>query len=155
VALIPGIGTIGGASADMALNYLGLAKTYAQLARVPDDVADDVADAWNARLQAGFDGGTDPYGNAWTALRPATLAKGRFPPPLTEGWALRNSAVLRALAGFGLELDPSPFYGVYHMSGTDYMAKRRYFPDAGLPAVWRQDLQKALSKRVKETVGNG
>lgn len=121
----------------MARNILGLAKSMRQLKRIPSQIVTAVAPRLNALIQQGFSQGTDPYGIAWAPLKPATLAKGRTPPPLTEFGALRGSAVLTPASGAGLILGTPPFYGPIHMAGTDDMAKRRYFPDAGLPSAWR------------------
>jgi hypothetical protein len=134
----------------MPLNLLGLAKSAHQLARIPAQVVRPVADRYNALLQIGFDTGTDPYGNAWAPLAEATLAKGRFPPPLTDTRAMRSQAVLVPMAGAGMELEEQVSYGVHHMSGNDNLPKRRYFPDSGLPAGWRRVLEDELHKQVVE-----
>lgn len=133
----------------MAANFLGLAKSLAALAKVPALISTRVAGDLNARLQAGFSAGTDPYGQAWAPLAPATLAKGRFPPPLTDTGALRGGAKLIPFPS-GLRLGSTPGYGQLHMSGTSRMPKRRWFPDAGLPASWREIIQRHFSALVRE-----
>jgi hypothetical protein len=140
----------------MAANLLGLAKTMRQLQRIPSKLAPALADQYNAFLQAGFDAGTDPYGNPWAPLRPATLARGRFPPPLTDKGPLRANAKLVPSAGSGLELIAQVPYGFIHMSGAPErnLVKRRYFPDSGLPAAWKRALEDELHNQVDE-VFNG
>lgn len=134
----------------MARNVLGLAKSYRQLARVPALVGPAAASEINALLAAGFAGGTDPYGQGWAPLSPRTLRK-HGPPPLTDSGALRGSARVLALPS-GLKLGGTPGYGDYHMSGTSRMPKRRWFPDAGLPASWREAIQNAFSRLCREAM---
>ena len=134
----------------MAANLAGLARSYRALARVPSQVAKDIAERYNERLQDGFDAGTDPYGVEWEALAPFTIAKGRFPPPLTDKGDLRAQARLVPMQGTGLQFVQQVPYGFVHMSGRADMPKRRYLPDAGLPAAWRADLRAALAARVAE-----
>lgn len=139
---------------SVGANILGLAKSLRALADVPAQIAKTVAGDLNRRIQAGFDAGSDPYGAAWGALKPATIAKGRTPPPLTDSGALRGNTYLEPMAGAGLQLAGGFFsYGVYHMQGTARMVKRRFFPDAGLPASWREDIQAAYTDVLKKAMG--
>ena len=123
------------------LNTLGLAKTVRQLQRVPAQMARPVADRLNRWIQEGFDKGEDPYGVAWAPLAQATLDRGRFPPPLTDTRRMRSQAILVPLSGSGLALLPQISYGRRHMAGTPDMPKRRYYPDAGIPAAWHRVIE--------------
>lgn len=134
----------------MAANILGLAKSYAQLAKVPAIVSTRVAGELNALLQAGFSAGADPYGGAWAPLAPRTLLR-HGPPPLTASGALRGSAKLTPFPS-GLRVAATPYYGDFHMSGTSRMPKRRWFPDAGLPASWRAVIEARYKATVAEIV---
>lgn len=119
----------------MALNALGLSKSYAQLARVHPAVVTAVAKPLTLQLQRGFESGTNPYGAPFAQLTAGSIRRGRTPPPLTETGALKASAVLIPTPS-GLIRHLGPYYGFYHMAGTKWMVKRRYFPDAGLPSAW-------------------
>lgn len=135
----------------VAANVLGLAKSYAQLARLPQDVAERAAPLLNARLAAGFAGGTDPYGGGWAPLAPRTLLR-HGPPPLTHTGALRGSAQFAPMTN-GWRLESVPFYAEFHMSGTKRMPKRRWLPDSGLPATWREDIQLTMTQVALEKMG--
>ncbi|MEY5061185.1 MAG: Phage virion morphosis family [Planctomycetota bacterium] len=87
--------------------------------------------------------GADPYGETWAPLAPATLAKGRTPPPLTDTGAMRESlrvAVTETAIVASLE---SP--AGYHQDGTRYMPARPVLPDyaRGLPDAWRASITDA------------
>lgn len=136
----------------MAANLLGLAKSLKQLSQVPSLVSRDIAADFNGFLAAGFSAGEDPYGQGWAGLKAATIAKGRSNPPLDASGALKGSIRLVPMAGAGVMLASGlgPYYGMFHMSGTKHMAKRRYFPDSGLPARWRRSIKESFKQRVKE-----
>ena len=87
--------------------------------------------------------GADPYGETWAPLAPATLAKGRTPPPLTDTGAMRESlrvAVTETAIVASLE-NPAG----YHQDGTRYMPARPVLPDyaRGLPDAWRASITDA------------
>ncbi len=79
-----------------------LAARLSDLKEVPSRVASRVAPLLAAELQTGFDSGTDPYGEAWAALAPSTIARGRTPPPLTDTRAMRDSLRVAPLRGSGV-----------------------------------------------------
>ena len=85
-------------------------------------------------IEQEFAEGRDPYGNAWARLRPATLAKGRTPPPLTDTGAMRESVTVRPTPhGLYITVDwPAHF----HQRGTKYMAARPILPEQTLPPRW-------------------
>lgn len=49
------------------------------------------------RIEAQFNEGKNPYGTPWKPLAPATLRKGRHPPPLTDTGKMRASTVVAAM----------------------------------------------------------
>lgn len=134
------------------MNAYGLARVLRQLAALPSQITGDVADALNARIQDGFDGGTDPYGSPWAELAPYTLAKGRTPPPLTESGSLRGGTYAAPMGGAGVALYapgtlPRGAPASVHMTGTAVMPSRPFLPNNGLPASWRADIQRIYSER--------
>lgn len=79
-----------------------MSERLAELATVPSRTAKAVSSRLETLMQEEFDRGADPYETPWAPLRPATLAKGRTPPPLTDTSAMRDSLRVRPLAGAGV-----------------------------------------------------
>lgn len=133
------------------MNAYGLERAIRRLATVPSRIAGRVAEALTARIQDGFDQGTDPYGAGWADLAPATLAKGRTPPPLDESGALRGATYAAPGAGSGVDLHtgdtlPRGAPVAVHMTGLGArMPARPFLPNRGLPATWRADIQAIYS----------
>ena len=84
-----------------------LADRVADLAEVPSRASAAIAGDLEGLIQDEFDAGTDPYGQPWKALAPATVARGRTAPPLTDTGAMRASAHVRPMrpAGVALSID--------------------------------------------------
>lgn len=87
--------------------------------------------------------GADPYGETWAPLAPATLAKGRTPPPLTDTGAMRESLRVSVTETAIVASIASP--AGYHQDGTKYMPARPVLPDyaRGLPDAWRASITDA------------
>lgn len=81
-----------------------LEERLADLARVPARAARRVSEALEEEMQDEFDRGTDPYETGWRPLAPATLARGRSAPPLTDTRAMRDSLAVRPLRGAGVSI---------------------------------------------------
>lgn len=129
-----------------ALRKMGdMIRIIEALSDIPARTAALAAPELNKLVQAQFDAGTDPYGRPWAPLRPATLARGRFPPPLTDTWRLRNGTGVRVRPGrrAGLVMRVGAPYGTFHQTGTRYMRARRILPQQGLPRAWRDVLVRA------------
>ncbi len=107
---------------------------------MPSQISKDFAKWSTQRLREGYAEGKDPNGNAWAPLRPATLARGRFPPPLTDTGKMRDSTKAVALPGSGVGFEIGPAYAVHHYQGTTIMAAREQLPHGGLPSKWRAEL---------------
>lgn len=129
------------------MNALGYAKTMRALAKVPSQVAKEARDALFARLDAGFNAGTDPYGNAWQALKASTIARKGHSLPGTDTYEMRGTTRVETEGGAGLRID----VGAPHAEHFD--KARRLLPDNGLPASWRADIKRIFSERVAKTVG--
>lgn len=128
------------------------ARTLRELAKVPARVAPEASDEINTLLQEGFDAGIDPYGNAWTALAPATLAKGRTPPPLTDTHAMRDGTQARPLSGAGIGLE-APTPADRHQRGGVFLPVRKVLPDLGLPATWRAAIRDVYGRVLGKAMG--
>lgn len=122
------------------------------LAQVPSKVSGPYAARLRKELQLQFDKGVDPYGRAWSPLKPATLAKGRFPPPLTDTRKGRKGVTALPMKGAGVRLQSTVGYMQRHQEGTENMAARPFFPVRVLPKQWAkiydEELQKVLDKEI-------
>jgi hypothetical protein len=79
-----------------------LADRIRDLAEVPSRAAKKVSAQLAGLLQQEFDAGHDPYGTPWKPLAKTTVDRGRFPPPLTDTYAMRQSAQAKPLKGSGV-----------------------------------------------------
>lgn len=128
--------------------------TLRKLSEVPSRAAADAA----VRIADVFDGqfadGVDPYGKQWAALKPYTLAKGRFPPPLTDTGAMRDSIEVKPTPGAGIEVTMGVDYATFHQTGTRDMAQRQIMPQSGgLPASWSSAIADAVREATRKAMG--
>ncbi len=132
---------------------LGLLKAnLARLSRVPAQTASAVSKSIAAQINAQFDSGQDPYGRKWAALRPATLRRGRRPPPLTDTGAMRDSVRVSPAPGAGVTITIGAEYARFHQTGTVNMAQRPILPHGGFPRGWSGAIQEAASAQFKEAI---
>ncbi len=123
-----------------------VSRMLRQLSKVPAKASRDAAKEIKARIRQEFATGTDPYGNAWAPLRPATLAKGRQPPPLTDTGEMASVTVEPA-AKAGIVISLGADYSRFHQTGTRNMAARPILPDhRGLPDTWRRSIEDAIDR---------
>ena len=130
----------------------GIAKNMRALARVPSQIATAASDKIGKLIQDSFDRGVDPYGNPWADLRPATLAKGREPPPLTDSHRMRNSIAVAPLQSAGIALSMASPYAGFHQVGTKWMVQRIIYPDHGLPKAWKAIIDAESRRMIDETM---
>lgn len=132
------------------IRKLGLLQAnLRRLAEVPATASREVAEQITGRLDAGFSAGTDPYGRGWAPLAPATLRKGRHPPPLTDTRRLRSGTVARPRAGAGVALLTGDAYGGYHQTGTRHMPARPILPRGSMPATWNAIIRTAVANAAR------
>jgi hypothetical protein len=132
-----------------------MAGTLRELKRVPEFAVPEAAEGIQELLAEQFAQGRDPYGLPWAPLKPATLRKGRRPPPLSASGALRNEVlrVPQASAAFGrITLTLGPRYGAFHQTGTRDMAQRLIFPEGRLPARWERVIAKAVQNAFERRI---
>jgi phage gpG-like protein len=123
--------------------------TLRALSEVPSRVAADASVRIAGLIDGSFDAGTDPYGRPWAPLSTYTLAKGRFPPPLTDSGAMRASIDVHPTAGAGIEVTLDSEYATFHQTGTRYMPQRQILPQsAGLAPSWREAIAEAVRANV-------
>lgn len=131
-----------------------LADLHAMLVALPEarlEAMQEAALKIEFLIEQEFEAGADSYGKKWADLRPATLDKGRHPPPLTDTGAMRDSVTTQASAD-GIHITvggPSHF----HQHGTRHMVARKILPEDSLPQSWDQAIQTALDNAVKRRGG--
>lgn len=148
-------------SPQMAIAELGrLQATLHELTLVPRKVAEIAAPKIDRLLRQQFRDGQDPYGKAWAPLKPATLAKGRTPPPLTDSTDLRDGTGASVAPGnrAGIRLRVGARYGYFHQAGYrnartgGKVPARRILPQFGLPRAWSAILREAARKAFRQAV---
>lgn len=129
-----------------------ISRALRELARVPAQVASDGSEAIAELIQQEFDVGQDPYDAAWAPLAPATVAKGRGAPPLTDTGAL-SAVEVTPMAGAGISITVGADYGAFHQTGTRDMPARPILPTGPLPATWERALDDAAEQAFERTLG--
>ena len=129
---------------------LNLAARLRELASVPSQAAKDASESISDLIQTEFDAGTDPYGKSWAPLRPATLKKGRHPPPLTDTHEMRDSIDVQPMKGAGIQITMNETPAIFHQKGTVKMAKRPILPDGPrMPNTWVEAIAEATEDAVQ------
>lgn len=123
------------------------ARALRDLAKVPAAIAAPVAHALTARTRKDFRSGHDAYGRAYAPLAPASLDRGRRPPPLRK---YARFAHVRPLPGSGVAmLNEHPQAG-FHQTGTSRMPKRIVVPDGAVPAEWRRIIEREFKRALRK-----
>lgn len=138
--------------AGVARRFGEYARALAALAKVPATTAREAAGDIDKLLDKQFATGTDPYSKRWAPLRPASLLRGRKPPPLSRG-RVRASARAYPLSGAGIGLEVSDGTAGFHNTGTSRMAKRRLLPDRALPVKWKDAIEKRYKAALRRQLG--
>lgn len=125
-----------------------------KLVSVPSQIAPMVAKKIAKDMAYRFDSGIDPYGKAWAPLRPATLKKGRHPPPLTDTHAGRDSISVHAVQDAGVQITVGvPYMGIHQDGDLPRMVARKFLPVTRLPPdwkdIWELELIRATKKRLR------
>lgn len=132
----------------MALSGSGFAilarmeERLRELADVPAKVSKKASEEIEKLMQEQFDQGTDAYGKAWKPLAPATVARGRGAPPLTDSGAMRGTLEVRPLPGAGVGITIDHPGGVHQTGWNGPQGKgpsRPIIPSRGsLPPAWSE-----------------
>lgn len=132
-----------------------LTENLGQLSAVPSRVARRVSDAIESSIQAQFDAGEDPYGTRWEPLRPATIAKGRTEPPLTDTHAMRDSLHVFPMqdGGVAITIDhPAQVHQTGGEAGDWQMDARPILPGKGFPSAWEEIIGDAVADEINHTL---
>lgn len=130
-----------------------LAENVGRLASVPSRASKRVSKEIRALIEEQFDHGADPYGTSWAPLAPATLDKGRSPPPLTDTRAMRDALRVTPTAGAGVAIT-IPHPAQVHQTGwvgpLSSGPARPILPSRGFPPRWEEVIQVAILDTIKE-----
>ncbi len=133
-------------------NFGEYARALNELAKVPAEISTPVAKSIQADMRRKFRLGQDPYGKAYAPLRPASLDRGRTPPPLRK---YARFAEATPLAGAGVSVSVSHPQAGFHQTGTANMAKRIVVPDRAVPKAWTEMIATEFRKSLRRRVGGG
>jgi hypothetical protein len=136
---------------DMGQLSLNLSK----LAAIPSQASAAVSKKIHRLIQKQFDDGVDPYGNPWVPLAESTIARGRFPPPLTDTRRMRKSLDVRPMQSSGIQITIDhpilPHQTGWHGPLSDGPS-RPVLPMNVLPATWAREIEKVLASLAKKTL---
>jgi hypothetical protein len=137
-----------------------IASDLASLSDVPRVAAPLVAERLEAAIQLEFDAGVDPYGAAWTELAPATVARGRHAPPLTDTRELRDSLlVYPSTQGVKMSIGTASHPAGPHQDGWSGPQgdgpARPIFPTGTMPEAWEWAIEDAVIESVTAKLREG
>lgn len=143
----------------MSGSFAQLADILGELSTVPSRAAAEASGEINELIHQQFVQGADPYGRPWAPLAPATLAKGRAPPPLFDSGDMASETGARPAQGAGIELNvPAP--GGFHQFGSRNVPwntrnpARPILPDGDeLPEAWQAAIEKAVDNATARVMG--
>ena len=125
-----------------------LAENIGKLAGVPARAAKRVSKEIAKLLEEEFDAGADPYGNSWAPLAPATLDKGRSPPPLTDLGEMRRGMHVAPMRGAGVSIT-IPHPAQVHQTGWNGPQgsgpARPILPGRQMPPRWKEVIDAAIA----------
>lgn len=122
-------------------------RALEELARMPRKLAMTATPMLSGLLRNQFFAGVDPYGTKWAPLKPSTLRQ-HSPPPLTATGALKSGTKVEPMSGgrAGIKITVGAPYGAFHQLGfrvgRTKVPARRILPNRGLPAAWREILNR-------------
>ena len=131
---------------------LQASRAIRDLTKVPSQSARPVSVRIKADIERYFSAGEDPYGKAWAPLRPATLAKGRHPPPLTDTHDGRDGITVTPAQGAGVRITSNTSYMVHHMRKSGNRAARKFLPEGVTPKQWEKIYQEELEKASRKVL---
>src|SRR5687767_3617731 len=139
----------------MAKKYTALEFSNALRAsiRVPSQIAAPLSKLIAKDIQQNFTLGQDAYEKPWKPLAPATLRKGRTPPPLTDTGKGRKSIRVKPSKDAGIVITVSDAKMKFHQVGArPQLPRRSFLPTNTLPKTWRlywdAEYSKALRKKL-------
>lgn len=134
------------------MNAKQFSAALRKLAKVPSQLAPEVAKDIRKQIDKDFNAGRDPYGKPWQPLADSTIARGRHAPPLTDTRVGRKSIKVFAMQGAGVAITVGTDYMWRHQEGKGPPV-RRFIPIGTLPKTYQAVWQKALDRQVRRALG--
>lgn len=128
-----------------------LAYTLRGLLAIPATASREVAAALKNQIDLDTSSGKDCYGKNFAPLKPATVARGRKPPPMVATGASLDATTVKPAAGAGVVVQLGGHYP-HHMKATANRAARRTLPVGTRPAMWTARIKRAVDSAVKRAL---
>jgi len=123
-----------------------------KLARVPARASSFAARGIKNQIDLDTSSGLDCYGKPFAPLAPATVAKGRNPPPMVDTGRSLDETTVKPLPGAGVAVHVGGHYP-RHLQKTANRPARQVVPvRAGLPASWNKRVKDAEKKAIGEAM---
>lgn len=141
------------------INALGRIGAHVEsLADVPRVAEWLVSERLERLVQLQFDAGIDPDLEPWAPLAPATVARGRHAPPLTDTRELRESLlVYPSAAGIRMSIGTADHPAGPHQDGWEGPQgsgpARKIFPTGEMPLAWSEVIDSAVLDAVTAKLG--
>jgi hypothetical protein len=133
-----------------------MAARLGELAEIPSRAAKDASETIEGLIQDEFDAGVDPYESPWAPLSPATEARGRTAPPLTDTSAMRSSLRVKPLSGAGVGVTVDHPAGPHQTgwSGPQGSGPARPILPAGgeLPDAWVAGIEASVDRAFRKAM---
>jgi len=125
-------------------DLVNLRTSLERLARtIPARVASRAAQGITAQIRQDTAAGLDCYGRPFAPLAPATLARGRHPPPMVDTGGSLSETRAVALRGAGITIHVGGHYE-HHLTSSGTRPAREVAPTRGpLPASWSRRVDNA------------
>lgn len=141
---------------DGDLSRMGkLVANLGRLTRVPAGASGLVSERLREAIEEQFDQGVDPYGNAWEPLAESTIARGRFPPPLTDTHDMRDSVAVGPLPGAGVAITidhPAQIHQTGWSGRSGAGPARPVLPGAHFPPAWKEIIDDTIAEQINGTL---
>ena len=134
-----------------------IASSVASLADVTSRAAPLVSERLEKLVLLEFDAGVDPYGVPWADLAPATTARGRHAPPLTDTRQLRESLLVYPSHGVRMSIGTPTHPAGPHQDGwtgpQGSGPARPIFPTGEMPLAWDMAIRDSVIETIEITLG--
>jgi hypothetical protein len=132
-----------------------LAKRIKDLAKVPSRAAAQASENVAELVEEEFRDQADPYGNAWKPHAPATVERWGEHPILDLTGAMRESVVVRPMAGAGISITldhPAAPHQTGWSGSQGSGPARPILPARAMPPRWREAIESAVEDAAIATV---
>lgn len=129
--------------------FAALAAKLASLTKIPSEVPEPIALAFNEQLQREFVEEKDPYGRAWKPLAKSTIQRKGHDRIMFESGDMLEQTKAHAV-GDRIEFVGTE-YGPFHQGASGNRPARPAVPnESALPKDWQEDIRHEFGKAVAE-----